>query len=176
MSSGDVFTRQIGFNMMKVDGDGMRDLHVIFHASQKRKIMTRMQTATKMVISQSRIIESGFSSFSCGVVYSATPLYKFYKFSLQENLYHARHCGCSIDGVEEEANGLFQALVANCPCLSSNNTTQQTTIHAPPEFPKQRHTQSVCCLPSGETRLPPADFFSLSELLSTYSRKRFPSI
>ena len=105
MSSGDVFTRQIGFNMMKVDGDGMRDLHVIFHASQKRKIMTRMQTATKMVISQSRIIESGFSSFSCGVVLSDVPLYKL---SLQEDLYHAPHCGEFFDGLEEEeANGLI---------------------------------------------------------------------
>jgi hypothetical protein len=49
--------------MMKVDGCGMRYLHVIFHVSQNMKMITRMQTTTTMVISQSRIVESVLSSF-----------------------------------------------------------------------------------------------------------------
>ena len=93
---------RVGFKMMKVDGDGMRDLHVIFHASQNRKMKTRMQTTTRMVISQSRIVESGFLSFPWRAVLTDNLLYEA---SLQENLCDARHGTCFFDG--EEANGLF---------------------------------------------------------------------
>lgn len=90
------------FTMMKVDGVGMRYLHVIFHVSQNRKMITRMQTTTTMVTTQSRIVESVFSSFSWRVVLAGN---LHYEVSLEEKLYHEGHRTCFFD--EKEANRLF---------------------------------------------------------------------